>query len=98
MKIPENTYFITPPPGNFSPHFFQTRVLFLNASFIFVVMLLMCWGHYINKRGVELFCATRISGFWKQLSLDEVIELIKLDERYTTSDCDWKPNVAYSKD
>jgi len=61
-------------------------------------MLLMCWGHYINKRGVELFCATRISGFWKQLSLDEVIELIKLDERYTTADCDWKPNVAYSKD
>ena len=63
-----------------------------------MVMLCMTWGYYIHKRGIELHCATRISGFWRKLSTEEVNELIKLDERYTTNDCDWKPNVAYSKD
>lgn len=58
----------------------------------------MTWGYYIHKRGIELHCATRISGFWRKLSTEEVNELIKLDERYTSNDCDWKPNIAYSKD
>lgn len=59
-------------------------------------MLCLCWGYQLSKRGVELQFATRIAGFWTSLSKDEVAELIKLDERYATSEYDWNPNIPYS--
>ena len=76
-------------------HHFNTNVLLCNSIFVFVVVLCLTWGKWLADRGTELHFATRITGYWRCLSSEEVSELIQIDEKYTTSDFDWRPNVAY---